>query len=97
MHLRKFFRAWYEVEIMFIGSVVQVPTSYHVKKSKNGNDWLFLCDIWSLYLEKLRFMHTKTHEILNLESQDVSKEILSIAQKSDEDISSRFWIIEIFH
>ena len=60
MHFRKFFRAWYEVEIRFSGnprqketidgimqaqenkvyamSVVQVPTSYHVKQSKNGSD-----------------------------------------------------------
>ena len=32
-----------------------------------------------------------------LESQDVSKEILSTAQKSDENIPSRFWVVEIFH
>ena len=52
-------------------------TSYHVRKFKNGNGWLFLCDTWLRYLKKLQFMLTETRQISNLRSQDVSKEILS--------------------
>ena len=52
-------------------------TSYHVRKLKNGNGWLFLCDTWLRYLKKLQFMLTETRQISNLRSQDVSKEILS--------------------
>ena len=42
-------------------------------------------------------MHTETCQISNLESEDVSKEILSTAEKCDENIPSRFSVIETFH
>ena len=64
-------------------SVGQVQTPYHAKKLKNGNSWLFLCNIWSRYLQELQFMHTETRQVSNLGSQDVSKEILSDLVKKD--------------
>ena len=45
---------------------------------------------WSSYLEKLQFIHKEMRKISNLGSQDVCKEILSTAEKSDENIPSRF-------
>ena len=64
-------------------SVGQIQTSYHVRKLKNGNGRLFLYDFWSRYLEKLQFIHTETHQILNFGSQDISKEILSDSVRKD--------------
>ena len=58
-------------------------TSYHVRKLKNGSSWLFLCDTWSRYFEKLQFMLTETRQISNSRSQDVSKEILSDLVRKD--------------
>ena len=76
-------------------SVVQVQTPYHVKKLKNGNCWLFLCNIWSRYLQKLQFMHTETHQISNLGSQDVFKEILSDLVKKDvAEFNDKFYHFE---
>ena len=58
-------------------------TLSHVRKLKNGNGWLFLCDAWSRYLEKLPFMLPEMHQISNLRSQHVSKEILSDLMRKD--------------
>ena len=67
-------------------------TSYHVRKSKNGNGLLFLCDFWLRYLKKLQFMLTETRQISNLRSQDVSKEILSdLVQKNVAEFSVKFF------
>ena len=52
-------------------------TSYQVRNLQNGNGCLFLYDTWLTYLNKLQFMLTETHQISNLKSQDVPKEILS--------------------
>ena len=66
-------------------------TSYHVRKLKNGNGWLFLCDTWLRYLKKLQFMLTETRQISNL-SQDVSKEILSdLVRKNVAEFSDKFF------
>ena len=66
-------------------------TSYHVRKLKNGSSWLFLCDTWSRYFEKLQFMLTETRQISNSRSQDVSKEILSdLVRKDVADFSDKF-------
>ena len=67
-------------------------TSYHVRKFKNGNGWLFLCDTWLRYLKKLQFMLTETRQISNLRSQDLSKEILSdLARKNVAQFSNKFF------
>ena len=67
-------------------------TSYHVRKLKNGNGWLFLCDTWLRYLKKLQFMLTETRQISNLRSQDVSKEILSdLVRKNVAEFSDKFF------
>ena len=67
-------------------------TSYHVRKLKNGNGWLFLCDTWLRYLKKLQFMLTETHQISNLRSQDVSMEILSdLVRKNVAEFSDKFF------
>ena len=67
-------------------------TSYHVRKFKNGNGWLFLCDTWLRYLKKLQFMLTETRQISNLRSQDVSKEILSdLVRKNVAEFSDKFF------
>ena len=77
-------------------------TSYHVRKLKNGNGWLFLCDTWSKCLEKWQFMLTETWQIPNLWSQDVSKEILSdlvrtdVAKFSDKFSHFQYATLEIF-
>ena len=66
--------------------------SYHVRKLKNGNGWLFLCDTWLRYLKKLQFMLTETRQISNLRSQDVSKEILSdLVRKNVAEFSDKFF------
>ena len=68
------------------------PTSYHVRKLKNGNGWLFQCDTWLRYLKKLQFMLTETRQISNLRSQDVSKEILSdLVRKNVAEFSDKFF------
>ena len=65
-------------------------TSYHVRKLKNSNGWLFLCDTWLRYLKKLQFMLTETHQISNLRSQDVSKEVLSdLVRKNAAEFSDK--------
>ena len=67
-------------------------TSYHVRKLKNGNGWLFLCDNWLRYLKRLQFMLTETRQISNLRSQDVSKEILSdLVRKNVAGFSDKFF------
>ena len=67
-------------------------TSYHVRKLKNGNGWLFLCDNWLRYLKRLQFMLTETRQISNLRSQDVSKEILSdLVRKNVAEFSDKFF------
>ena len=67
-------------------------TSYHVRKLKNGNGWLFLCDTWLRYLKKLQFMLTETGQISNLRGQDVSKEILSdLVRKNVAEFSDKFF------
>ena len=77
-------------------------TSYHVRKLKNGNGRMFLCDTWSRYLEKLQFMFTGTRQISTLRSQDVSKEILSdlvrkdIAEFSDKFCHFQYATLEMF-
>ena len=77
-------------------------TSYHVRKLKNGNGWLFLCDTWSRYLEKLQFILTKTCQISNLRSQNVSIEILSdlvwkdVAEFSDNFFHFQYATLEMF-
>ena len=77
-------------------------TSYHVRKLKNGNGWLFLCDTWSKCLEKWQFMLTETWQISNLWSQDVSKEILwdlvrtDVAKFSDKFSHFQYATLEIF-
>ena len=67
------------LKINFYLKVIRSVSSnfIHARKLKKGNAWLFLCDTWSRYLEKLQFMHTETHQISFLASQDISKEILS--------------------
>ena len=66
--------------------------SYSFRKLKNGNGRLFLCDTWLRYLKKLQFMLTKTRQILNLRSQDVSKEILSdLVRKNVAEFSDKFF------
>ena len=65
-------------------------TSYHVRKLKNGKDWLFLCDTWLRYLKKLQFMLTATRQISNL-SHNVSKEILSdLVRDNVAELSDKF-------
>ena len=64
-------------------------TSHHVRKLKNGNGWLFLCDTGLRYLKKLQFMLTETHQISNLRSPD---EILShLAGKNVAEFSDNFF------
>ena len=66
--------------------------SYHVRKLKNGNGRLFLCDTWLRYLKKWQFILTETHQISNLRSQDVSKEILSdLVRKNVDKFSDKFF------
>ena len=65
--------------------------SYHVRKMKNGNGWLFLCDTWLRYPKKLQFMLTETRQISNLSSQDVSTKILSdLVRKSIAEFNTFF-------
>ena len=72
-------------------------TSYYVKKLKNDNGWLFLCDTWLRYLKKLQLMLTATRQISNLRNQDVSKEILSDLVRSNfAEFSDKFSISSIF-
>ena len=72
-------------------------TSYHVKKLKNDNGWLFLCDTWLRYLKKLQLMLTATRQISNLRNQNVSKEILSDLVRSNfAEFSDKFSISSIF-
>ena len=67
-------------------------TSYHVRKLKNGNGLLFLCDTWLRYLKKLQFMLTETRQISNLRSQDVSKKILlDVVRKNTAVFSDTFF------
>ena len=67
-------------------------TSYHVRKMKNGNGWLFLCDTWLRYMKKLHFMLMETRQISNLRSQDVSKKILSnLARENVAEFSEKFF------
>ena len=67
-------------------------TSYHVRKLKNGNGWLFPCDNWLRYLKRLQFILTETRQISNLRSQDVSKEILSdLVRKNVAEFSDKFF------
>ena len=76
-------------------------TSYHVRKLKNGNGLLFLCDTWLRYLKKLQFMLTETRKISNL-CQDVSQEILSdlvmknVAEFSDKFFHFQYATLEMF-
>ena len=66
-------------------------TSYHVRRLKNGKDWLFLFDTWSTYLEKLQFILAETCQITNLRSQDVSQKILSdLVNKNVAEFSYKF-------
>ena len=75
---------------------------YHVRKLKNGNGWLFLCDTWSRCMEKLQFMLMEIHQISNLRSQDVSMMILSdlvrkdVAEFSDKFSHFQYAVLEIF-
>ena len=75
-------------------------TSYHVRKLKNGNGWLFLCDTWLRYLKKLQIMLMETCQISNLMSQDVSKEIRSdlvlirFDQKNVAEFSDKFFHLQ---
>ena len=55
----------------------KIPNLYQVRNLQNGNGCLFLYDTWLTYLNKSQFMLTETHQISNLRSQDVPKEILS--------------------
>ena len=68
-------------------------TSYHVRKLKNGNGWLFLCEFWLRYLKKLQFILFETHQISNLRSQDVSMEILSdlVVRKNVAEFRDKFF------
>ena len=67
-------------------------TSYHARKLKNGNSWLFLCDTRLRYLRKLQFMLLETHQISNLRNQDVSNKILSdIVRKNVAKFSDKFF------
>ena len=67
-------------------------TLYHVKKLKNDNGWLSLCENWLRYLKKLQFMLTETRQISNLRSQYVSKEILSdLVRKNVAEFSDKFF------
>ena len=77
--------------------------SNQVRKLKNGNGWLFLCDIWLRYLKKLQFMFTETRlQISNLSSQDVYKEILTdlvrkhVAEFSDKFFQFHYATLEMF-
>ena len=75
--------------------VVQIQTSYHVRRLKNGNGWLFLCDTWSKYLKKLQFIHTETCQISKLKSQDFSKEILSdFVRKDVAEFNNKFYLFQ---
>ena len=76
-----------------IGILVErYQTSYHVRKLKNSNGWLFLCDTWLKYLKRLQFMPTKTRQISNLRSQDISQEILSdLVRKNVAKFSEKFF------
>ena len=77
-------------------------TSKHVRKLKNDNDWLIICDTWPGCLEKLQFILTEPRQISNLRNQDVSKEILSdlvrkdIAEFSDKCSYFQYAILEMF-
>ena len=79
---------WRDIEI----SEERYQTSYHVRKLKNGNGWLFLCDTCLRHLKKLQFMLTETHQNSNLRNQDVSKEILSdLVRKNVSEFSVKFF------
>ena len=79
---------WRDIEI----SEERYQTSYHVRKLKNGNGWLFLCDTCLRQLKKLQFMLTETHQNSNLRNQDVSKEILSdLVRKNVVEFSDKFF------
>ena len=77
-------------------------TSKHVRKLKNDNGWLIICDTWPGCLEKLQFILTEPRQISNLRNQDVSKEILSdlvrkdIAEFSDKCSYFQYAILEMF-
>ena len=77
-------------------------TSYRVRKLKNDNGSLFLCDTWLRYLKKLQFMLTETRQISNLRSQDVSKKILldlvrkNVAEFSDKFFHFQYATLEMF-
>ena len=83
-------------------SVVQIQTTYHVSKLKNGISWLSQYDTWLRYLEKLYFMHTETRQISSLRNQEVSKEIQSdlvrkdVAEFNDKFYHFRYATLEIF-
>ena len=67
-------------------------TSYHVRKLKNGNGWLFLWDTWLRYLKKSQFIFTEMRQISNLRSQDISKEILpDLVRKNAAEFSDKFF------
>ena len=66
-------------------------TSCHVRKWKNGNGWLFLCDTWLRYLKKLQFMFTETRQISNL-SQDVF--LSDLVMKNFAEFSDKFFNIQ---
>ena len=51
--------------VIWVISEEGCQTSYHVRKLKNGNGWLFLCDTWARCLEKLQFMLMETPQISN--------------------------------
>ena len=66
-------------------------TSYHVRKLKNGNAWLFLCDTWLRYLKKLQFIFTETRQISSL-SQDVF--LSDLVMKNFAEFSDKFFHIQ---
>ena len=67
-------------------------TSYHVRKLKNGNSWLFLLDTWLRFLKKLQFMLTEKRQMSILRSQDVSEEILSdLVRRNVAEFSDKFF------
>ena len=80
------------VEIRKGISEERYQTSYHLIKLKKSNGWLFLFDTWLRYLKKLHVIFTETHQISNLKSQDVSKEILSdLVRKNVVEFSDKFF------